>query len=78
MLKELDVLIITETHCMLNTDVPVFHGYDVNFLNCPICEGLAKNNKHLRIIGGGGIAIYSCMALCECVIPFEYGGHECH
>ena len=55
---QIDVLIITETHCVLNTDVPVFHGYDVNFINQPISEGLAKTNKHKQIVGGGGIAIY--------------------
>ena len=75
---QIDVLIITETHCVLNTDVPVFHGYDVNFINRPISEGLAKANKHKRIIGGGGIAIYSRTALRACIIPFEDGGHDCH
>ena len=35
-------------------------------------------NKHKRIFGGGDIAIYSRTALRACIIPFEYGGRDCH
>ena len=75
---DIEVLIIVETHCVLNTDLPTFHGYDCNFINRPVSEGLSRTNKHVRIVGGGGIAIYTKTELRACVIPFENNGHECH
>ena len=58
---------------MLNIDVPVFHGYDVNFINHPIMEDCSRPINISKLLEAEELFIYSRTALYACIIPFEYG-----
>ena len=54
--SDIDVLCLTETHCILNTDIPEFPGYDSFFVNRPP-KITYRSKSNFQKFGQGGILV---------------------
>ena len=73
--SNIDVVCFTETHCILNTDVPQFSGYDSFFVN-RLPKVTYRSKSNFQKFGQDGILVLVKKELHAFCIPFNDDSSE--